>query len=106
MREATVGDGVRGAETVGSALIRRLVDVRGAVAAKAGLDLPGRRVAVGIVEEGSPNEAVTDPMLWYKAGGSKEKYEENFAKMIESVQAFLDISQLESHPTSEYIIKA
>ncbi|MBW2390186.1 MAG: hypothetical protein JRG89_17425 [Deltaproteobacteria bacterium] len=49
---------------------------------------------------------MTDPMLWYKAGGSKEKYEENFAKMMESVQAFLDLSQIESHPTSEYIIKA
>lgn len=61
---------------------------------------------VGIVEEGFPTEAVTDPMLWYKADGSKEKFEENFAKMMESVQAFLDLSQIESHPTSEYIIKA
>ena len=60
---------------------------------------------VGIVEEGFPTEAVTDPMLWYKASGSKEKYEENFAKMMDSVNAFLDLSQIESHPTSEYIIK-
>ena len=61
---------------------------------------------VGIVEEGFPTEAVTDPMLWYKASGSKEKYEENFSKMMDSVNAFLDLSQIESHPTSEYIIKA
>lgn len=61
---------------------------------------------VGIVEEGFPTEAVTNPMLWYKADGSKEKFEENFGKMMESVQAFLDLSKIESHPTSEYIIKA
>ena len=60
---------------------------------------------VGIVEEGFPTEAVTDPMLWYKASGSKKTYEENFAKMMDSVNAFLDLSQIESHPTSEYIIK-
>ncbi len=60
---------------------------------------------VGIVEEGFPTEAVTDPMLWYKANGSKEKLEENLAKMMESVQAFLDLSKIESHPTSEYIIR-
>ncbi|MCH7867540.1 MAG: hypothetical protein IH881_07555 [Myxococcales bacterium] len=61
---------------------------------------------VGIVEEGFPTEAVTDPMLWYKAGDSKEKLEQNLTKMLNSVNAFLDLSQLESHPTSEYIIKA
>ncbi len=60
---------------------------------------------VGIVEEGFPTEAVTDPMLWYKADGSEKKLQENLAKMMDSVNAFLDLSQIESHPTSEYIIK-
>lgn len=61
---------------------------------------------IGIVEEGFPTEAVTDPMLWYKADGSKERLEENLGKMMDSVQAFLDLSKIESRPTSEYIIKA
>lgn len=56
----------------------------------------------GIVEEGFPEEAVTDPMLWYRAGGSPEKLQENMGRMIESVRAFLDIERVESHPTSEY----
>lgn len=60
---------------------------------------------VGIVEEGFPTEAVTDPMLWYKAEGSQEKLEENRGRMMESVQAFLDLTRIESHPTSEYILK-
>jgi len=61
---------------------------------------------VGIVEEGFPTEAVSDPMLWYQAEGSQEKLEQNRSRMMESVSAFLDLSQIESHPTSEYIIKA
>jgi hypothetical protein len=58
----------------------------------------------GIVEEGFPTEAVTDPMIWYCAGGDTKKLEENMAKMIESVQAFLDIDRVESHPMSEYVM--
>jgi hypothetical protein len=56
----------------------------------------------GIVEEGFPSQAVTDPMLWYKAEGSQERMQQNLARMIESVQAFLDIDRVESHPMSEY----
>jgi hypothetical protein len=63
---------------------------------------PGAPPWEGIVEEGFPTEAVTDPMLWYKAGGSPEKLRENMGRMLESVQAFLDIARVESHPTSQY----
>ena len=59
----------------------------------------------GIVEEGFPTEAVTDPMLWYSADGSQEKLEKNFGAMMESVGAFLDVARVESHPMSEYRIK-
>jgi len=59
----------------------------------------------GIVEEGFPTEAVGDPMLWYDAGGSKEKMQENLGRMIESCKAFLDLDRVESHPMSEYRIK-
>ncbi|MEE8311442.1 MAG: hypothetical protein V3R77_04235 [Candidatus Binatia bacterium] len=58
----------------------------------------------GIVEEGFPAEAVTDPMLWYKADGSQQRLEENLGRMIESVNAFLDIDRVESNPMSEYLI--
>jgi hypothetical protein len=58
----------------------------------------------GIVEEGFPAEAVTDPMLWYRADGSPETLQKNMGRMIESVQAFLDIDRVESHPMSEYRI--
>jgi hypothetical protein len=59
----------------------------------------------GIVEEGFPTEAVTDPMLWYCGDGSEEKMQRNMARMMESVQAFLDIDRVESNPMSEYRIK-
>ncbi len=58
----------------------------------------------GIVEEGFPTEAVTDPMIWYRAGGDQNKMQENLARMIESVQAFLDINRVESHPMSQYVL--
>jgi len=58
----------------------------------------------GIVEEGFPAEAVTDPMLWYKAGGDPHKMRENLGRMIASVRAFLDIERVESHPLTEYRI--
>lgn len=58
----------------------------------------------GIVEEGFPVEAVTDPMLWYKAEGDPHKMRENLARMIASVRAFLDIERVESHPLTEYRI--
>jgi hypothetical protein len=56
----------------------------------------------GIVEEGFPAEAVTDPMLWYKAEGRPELLQRNVARMVESCKAFLDLDRVESHPTSEY----
>ena len=56
----------------------------------------------GIVEEGFPTEAVTDPMRWYRADGDPEVLKANLARMIESCQAFLDLERVESHPMSEY----
>ncbi len=60
----------------------------------------------GIVEEGFPAEAVTDPMLWYKAGGSEERLRQNMGRMIESCRRFLDLESVESHPLSEYRVEA
>lgn len=56
-----------------------------------------------IVEEGFPTAAVTDPMLWYNAGGDAAVYQRNFAQLMESCMAFLALDRIESHPMSEYV---
>ena len=56
----------------------------------------------GIVEEGFPADAVTDPMKWYCAEGDPEVLKANLGRMIESCKAFLDLDRVESHPMSEY----
>ena len=67
---------------------------------------PGGPPWAGIVEEGFPAEAVTDPMRWYKAEGSPETLRHNVKRMVESCQAFLDLDRVESHPLSEYRLGA
>lgn len=59
----------------------------------------------GIVFEGFPDDAVTDPMKWYDAGGSKERLHANLSRMIESCKKFLELDRVESHPMSEYRIQ-
>ena len=63
---------------------------------------PGAPPWAGIVEEGFPAEAVTDPMRWYAAEGSPAKLERNLKRMVESCRKFLDLDRVESHPMSEY----
>ena len=63
---------------------------------------PGAPPWAGIVEEGFPAAAVTDPMQWYKAEGSPETLKRHVKRMVESCQAFLDLDRVESHPMSEY----
>ena len=60
---------------------------------------------VAIVEEAFPAEAATDPMVFYDAGGSKEKLKENQRRMFESCKTFIDFNQIESHPMSSYVIR-
>ena len=43
-------------------------------------------------------------MRWYKAEGDPQKLRENIGRMVASVQAFLDIDRVESHPLSEYVL--
>ena len=57
----------------------------------------------GIVEEGFPAEAVGDPMLWYKAGGSQDLLSQRLGRMIASCREFLDLARVEQHPLSEYV---
>jgi hypothetical protein len=57
-----------------------------------------------IVEEGFPAEAPTDPMVFFGAGNSREKLEENRRRLMESCAKFIDFSRLESHPMSSYVL--
>jgi hypothetical protein len=75
--------------------------VRNVVARALTTDAPRWR---GLVEEGFPSEAVTDPMRWYMAAGDPAKLRENLGRMLASVRSFLDIERVESHPLSEYRI--
>jgi hypothetical protein len=58
----------------------------------------------GIVEEAFPIEALTDQKVWYAAGDSDEVLRRNLARMFDSVQRFLDLAPLESHPMSQYLL--
>ncbi len=58
-----------------------------------------------IVEEAFPAEAGADPMVFYAAGGSQQKLDENQRRMMDSCQKFIDFAQLESHPMSAYVLK-
>jgi hypothetical protein len=58
----------------------------------------------GLVEEGFPTDAVTDLTRWYKAAGDPVKMRENLGRMVASVQRFLDIEKVESHPLSAYVL--
>jgi hypothetical protein len=58
-----------------------------------------------IVEEGFPADAATDPMVFYAAGGSREKLEEHQQRMVDSCRTFIDFSRLESHPMSSYVLE-
>ena len=59
-----------------------------------------------VVEEGFPMEALTDPMAFYDARGSKERYQANLKRMIEAVSGFLALDKVESHPMSEWVFEA
>ena len=57
-----------------------------------------------IVEESFPAEAPTDPMVFFAAGNSREKLEENRRRLLESCGKFIDFARLESHPMSSYVL--
>jgi hypothetical protein len=66
---------------------------------------PGAPGWAAIVEEHFPIEALSDPMVWYKAEGSKERFQRNLKWMIESCAAFLAMDRVDSHPMSEYVFE-
>lgn len=56
----------------------------------------------GIIEEGFPIEALSNPQAFYDAVGDEPKYRENLRRMMESCGAFLSLRDVDSHPMSEY----
>ena len=81
----------------------RMRYVRNAVVWPVSDDAPPYR---GIVEEAWPSAAhLTDPDLFYCAGGSKERLERNVARMLESVRGFLDLDRIRSATLSEYLLR-
>jgi hypothetical protein len=59
----------------------------------------------GIVEEAWPSAAhVTDPMLFFSAGGDPDRLTANINSMLESVTSCLDLARLRNTTMSEYLI--
>lgn len=81
----------------------RMRYVRNAVARAITPDAPPIE---GIVEEAWPSpEHMTDPMLFYCADGDRELMKSNLSAMLDSVTGFLDLNELRSFTTSEYLFK-
>jgi hypothetical protein len=59
---------------------------------------------VAIVEEGFPADALRDQKVFYAAGDSDAKLEENRGRMIESCRRFIEFDRLESHLFSQYLL--
>ncbi len=88
---------------VSEAMQPRMRYVRNAVVRPLTRDAPPIE---GIVEEAWPSaEHMTDPMLFYCAGDDAELMQRNLSAMLESVTAFLDLGELRSFTTSEYLLR-
>jgi hypothetical protein len=61
----------------------------------------------GIVEEAWPSaEHVADPMLFFNAGGDPEVMNRNLVRMMESVNACLDMNRFRTATMSEYLVRS
>jgi hypothetical protein len=43
-------------------------------------------------------------MVFFAAGNSREKLEDNRRRLVESCARFIDFARLESHPMSSYLL--
>ncbi len=61
----------------------------------------------GIVEEAwASSEVVADPMLFFNSGGDPDVMGANVQKMLESVNACLDLSRFRTSTMSEYLVRS
>lgn len=68
---------------------------------------PGAPPWEGVVEECWPSPGhMTDPMQFYLAEGSKERLQRHVARMMESVQGFLELPRIRSVNMSEYLVRS
>ncbi len=89
---------------VSDAMQPRTRYVRNTVTRALGADAPPYE---GIVDEAWPSAAhVTEPDLFYGAGGSPERLLQNQREMFESVRAFLDFDRIRTVTMSEYLLKS
>jgi hypothetical protein len=66
---------------------------------------PGAPEVHGIVEEAWPSaQHVADPMLFFNAGGDPDRLQRNLERMMESVNACLDLSRFRTATMSEYFV--
>ena len=63
---------------------------------------PGAPMWDGIVEECYPIEALTDPLVFWKANGSEEVYRANYEREMANVARFLDLERGSVIITSAY----
>lgn len=63
---------------------------------------PGAPPWQGIIEEGFPSAALSNPQAFYDAVGDEPKFRANLRRMIESCEAFIAMPRVDSHPMSEY----
>ena len=57
-----------------------------------------------IVEEGFPDEAMTDPQAFFDARGDDDRLARHQQAMLASVQRFIDLTTIEVVPTSRYVL--
>jgi hypothetical protein len=67
---------------------------------------PGAPDYVSMVEECFPDEAMTDPYVFFDAVGDEEKFQRNQDAIMAGVKAFVDFDAIDVIPTSQYIIKS
>lgn len=56
----------------------------------------------GVIEEGFPSAALTNPEAFYDAVGDAKKFRDHLRRMMESCEAFIAMQDVDSHPMSEY----
>ena len=68
---------------------------------------PGAPEVHGIVEEAWPSaEHVADPMLFFNAEGDEARLRANLDRMMQNVQACLDLDRLRSTTMSEHLVRS
>lgn len=68
---------------------------------------PGAPEVHGIVEEGWPSaDHVADPLLFFNADGDRDLMQANLARMLENVEACLDLGRLRSTTMSETFVRS